>query len=96
MIHCCPFCGHDLQRVLKDGLAHCSHCSQIFGSSEFNRLLAASWFVRRRDLNLDQLIFHLNLTDKDAEFILEKIVDEGLSHQDFQNLLNKLNIDKSI
>lgn len=92
MIYVCPNCGHSLHRQLNDGLAHCSHCNRIFDSSDFNRLLAAAWLVRRENLDVEQTIFRTRLSEDEAILVCTFVGDHGYTHEEFIRVLKKLGV----
>lgn len=92
MIHVCPFCGHELPRVLKDGLSHCSHCNQVFDSSQYNQFLAASWQARKEHLSLEHLKHQLGMDEDEAILVHTYVVEYGYSHDEFVRLLKKLGV----
>ena len=92
MIQVCPNCGHSLQRELNDGLTHCTHCNQLFDSSDYNRLLSAAWQVRREHLSLEQIRWQLKLDNDLCILVNTYINDYGYSHDEFVKLLKKLGV----
>jgi len=92
MIQACPNCGHALQRELKDGLTHCSHCNQVFDSRNFNRLLSAAWQIRREHLSLEQLKWQCKLGDDYSILIYTFVSDYGYAHDELIKLLRKLGV----
>ena len=92
MIQVCPNCGHELKLGLSDGLTHCSHCNQVFDSSDYNRLLAAAWQIRRENMSLEQLKWQLKLGDDFSILVHTFVNDHGYSHDDFIRLLKKLGV----
>jgi len=92
MIHVCPNCGHALHRELNDGLTHCSHCNQLFDSSDFNKLLSAAWQVRREHLTLEQVKWQLKLGDDLSILVYTFVNDYGYTHEEFIKLLKKLGV----
>lgn len=92
MIYVCPNCGHCLHKYLNDGLSHCSHCNQIFESSDYNRLLSAAWMVRHEDLSAQQLVEGLKLTHDEAILVRTFVGDHGYCHDEFIRLLKKLGV----
>lgn len=92
MIQACPNCGHTLQQELNDGLTHCSHCNQIFDSSDFNRLLSAAWQIRREHLSLEQIKWQLKLGDDYSILVYTFVGEYGYSHDELINLLRKLGV----
>lgn len=94
MIICCPNCGHSLQEQLSDGLAHCTHCNQIFDSSDYNTLLSAGWLVRRDNLCVEQIKWQMKLDNDFAIFVCSFVGDNEYSHDDFIKLLKKLGVSR--
>jgi len=93
MIYYCPYCGYALQEALGNGIAGCSNCSRVFDSSTYNKLLATSWYARRRNIwHLESLVRDCNLTKEEAEIIGPYICDEGYSHDEMLKLLNELKV----
>ena len=92
MIQVCPNCGHALQRGLSDGLTHCSHCNQVFDSSDYNRLLSAAWQIRKEHLSLEQVKWQLNLGDDFSILVFSFVNDHGYSHEEFMKVLKKLGV----
>ncbi len=89
MIQLCPFCGHNLHYPLKDGIANCNHCSRVFDSCPFNRMLSAGWLIRRKNYdNLYQLM-GCGVSEDEARLALELIVDEEMSHDEFFEALRQ-------
>jgi uncharacterized membrane protein YvbJ len=92
MIQVCPNCGHTLQKQLNDGLTNCSHCNQIFDSSNYNRLLAAAWQTRKENLSLEQIKWQLKLGDDFSILVYTFVVEYEYSHDEFIHLLKKLGV----
>ena len=93
MIIACPYCGKYIPQILKDGLASCTHCNQIFDSSLKNRLLSASWLVRKNNYSIDQLISDTRLPEHEAILVHSFIGENCYSIEDFSRVLNRLGID---
>lgn len=92
MIQVCPNCGFSLNKFLNDGLTHCSHCNQVFDSSDYSKLLSAAWEMRKEHYSLEQLQFYLKL-DEDEAILVHSFVEEyGYNHQEFMKLLKKLGV----
>ena len=93
MIYLCPFCGHQLSEQLRDGISDCSHCHRVFDSSKYNRLLAASWVMRKNpDATPEQLVHMTKLSLGDA-ILVHAFVGENLySHDEFQAYLKTLGV----
>jgi len=93
MILACPHCGTDIPEVLNDGLASCLHCHRIFESSISNRLLSASWLVRKNLCRgIDQLISDTKLAEHEAILVTSFVGDNCYSHDEFQHALKQLGI----
>lgn len=93
MIYVCPFCGRQLARELVDGLTACGHCSRIFDSCVFNRLLAAAWVLRHNPhMGLDQLKFHAKLSDDEAILVHAFVGEHCYSHDEFQRALRAFGV----
>lgn len=92
MIHLCPFCGHELQEQLSDGLISCSICSQVFDSSDINQLLSAGWLVRKNHFNHEQLKWHTKIDEDMIILVLAYVADNEYSHQEFLQVLKKLGV----
>jgi hypothetical protein len=92
MIQFCPNCGFSLEIELNDGLGHCGHCNQIFDSSDYNKLLAASWQIRKERLSLEQIKWQLKLGDDFSIFAYTFVSEYGYSHDDFVKLLKKFGV----
>lgn len=92
MIQVCPHCGFELLHSLTDGLTNCSHCTQVFDSSDLNQLLAAAWQVRRQHLSLEQLKWHTKLDQDLSILVYTYVVEYGYSHEDFHKLLKRLGV----
>lgn len=92
MIQLCPFCGHNLSYPLQDGFAQCKHCSRVFDSCPFNRLLSAGWLIRRKNYDNVYQLVRDGMTEEEAEIALECILDEEMSHEEFFQELKLRNV----
>ena len=92
MIQLCPNCGYQLSCELKDGLSHCSHCNQVFDSSDYNKLLSVAWQIRKEDLSLEKIKWQTKLDDDLALFVYLFVVEQQYNHQEFSLLLKKLGV----
>lgn len=79
MIKVCPFCGHKLKQIISDGITTCSNCERVFDSCHTNKILSASWMIRKYHFNIDQL----DLEESQKEILNKYIVEQGLSHDEF-------------
>lgn len=94
MIQVCPNCGHTLQQQLADGLMHCSHCNQIFDSSDYNKLLSAAWQARKENFTVEKMKWQLQLPEDLCILVLTFVNDYGYTHDDFSKLLKKLGVSR--
>ena len=93
MIIACPHCGFYIPQILKDGLASCTHCNRVFDSSLKNRLLSASWLVRKNNYHgVDQLISDTKLPEHEAILVYSFVGDNLYSQEEFHQVLDKLGI----
>ena len=92
MIQVCPFCGHELQKQLLDGLTSCCNCNQVFDSSDYNQLLSAGWLVRKSHYTHEQLKWHTKLDDDMIILVMAYVGDNEYSHQDFVQVLKKIGV----
>jgi hypothetical protein len=89
----CPHCGTQIPEILQDGLASCTNCHRIFESNTFNRLLSASWLIRKnRYHGIDQLISDTKLAEHEAILVYSLVEDNSYSHEDFQKAIKELGI----
>lgn len=96
MIQHCPHCGTSLPQQLKSGLSHCSHCNQVFDTSDYNVLLAAAWQIRKGNFSFERLKWELKLDDEFLIFAFAFVADHGYNHDEFIRLLNRFNISKNV
>lgn len=88
MMSMCPFCGHELVSPLTNGISSCQNCRRTFDSSRKNRLLSASWFVRRKSIyDVDTLVERYKFQVDDAEWIIRIVYDECRSHDEILKML---------
>ncbi len=93
MILACPYCGTEIPEALVNGLASCTHCHRIFESSTSNRLLSASWLIRRNKYRgLEQLISDTKLAEHEAILVYSLVNDNAYSHDEFQKAIKDLGI----
>lgn len=86
MIRICPFCGHKLKNFISDGITTCSNCERVFDSSRKNKVLSASWMIRKWHVDLEVL----DLKEEDKKIIQEYIVEKLFSHDEFLEIIDKL------
>lgn len=92
-IFVCPFCGHNIQDGLQDGLASCNHCNRVFSSTLQNRLLSASWLIKKHQYsNIDQFVSHTKMPEHEAILVFSFIGDNCYSIEEFGSVLKKLGI----
>jgi hypothetical protein len=89
----CPYCGIQVHEPLLDGLASCQNCHRVFDSSVCNKLLSASWLVRKnRYHGVEQLISDTKLDEHEAIIVYSLVSDACYSYDEFRNALTKLGI----
>ena len=93
MMLTCPFCGTPIPEVLVDGIASCNHCHRTFDSSVSNRLLSASWLIRKNFCHtVEQLISDTKLPEHEAILVYSFVEEKCYSHDEFQKVLKQLGI----
>lgn len=92
MIQVCPHCGFQLPEGLKEGLAHCVHCNQLFDSSDYNKLLSAAWQLRKHPLSLEDIKWQIKLDEDYAILAHTYICEYGYNHEEFNKLLKKFGV----
>lgn len=94
MLLSCPYCGFSLSEKLKDGIGSCNNCNRVFDSSPFNRILSASWYVRRNHIaDIDRLL-DSGLKEEDAYIALALAYDADYTHDELLKVLVSLGISK--
>jgi hypothetical protein len=88
----CPHCGHSLHHVVVHGITSCSNCNRVFDTNPFNRLLSASWLVRRKNIMAEESLMQYGYTKEEAQLVLEAVVDNCFTHEDFVKLLKELGV----
>jgi hypothetical protein len=87
----CPHCGHQLPQELNDGLSACLHCNRIFDSSIINRLLSASWIIRKdRARDFEKFRYCTKLSEPEAILVFSLVYEHGYSHDEFIKALKIL------
>jgi hypothetical protein len=93
MILVCPHCGPEIPEALVNGLASCTNCHRIFESSVPNRLLSASWLIRKNKYHgIDELISDTKLAEHEAILVYSLVEDNSYSHDEFQKAIKELGI----
>jgi hypothetical protein len=93
MILVCPFCGTEIQEALINGLASCQNCKRVFDSCLPNRLLSASWLVRKNSYHgIAELISDTKLPEHEAILVYTFVVDNCYSQEEFQKAIKDLGI----
>lgn len=89
IINTCPHCGHILEcGGLTDGIATCNNCRQLFDNSLKNRLLSASWLVRKHNCHsLEQLMSYTKMPEHEAILVYSFVEDNCYSHEAFRKAL---------
>ena len=97
MMYLCPFCGNQLDRELRNGIADCCHCHRVFDSCKYNQLSSAGWVLQKNPhVDLDRFIHMTKLCREDAILVFAFIVDNCYSHEEFQKYLRSLGLPKKI
>jgi len=82
-----------MTQALQDGLAACTHCNRIFDSSLYNRLLSASWLIRKHSCHgITQLMSDTKLPEHEAILVHSFVVDNEYNHQEFEKTLKLFGI----
>jgi hypothetical protein len=93
MLQVCPYCGTEIPETLVNGLASCLHCHRIFESNTLNRLLSASWMVKKNHYHgVEQLISDTKLAEHEAILVYSFINDSCYSVEEFQKAMTDLGI----
>lgn len=95
MIMFCPHCGHSLNQVVVHGITSCTNCNRVFDTNPFNRLLSASWLVRRKHIVVEEALMHYGYTREESELVIECVVDNCFTHEDFVKFLKEKGISQS-
>lgn len=91
----CPHCGHALHHAVVHGITSCNNCNRVFDTSPYNRLLSASWLVRRKDIVADEALMQYGFTKEEAQLVLTEVCDNCCTHEDFVAVLKERGISKS-
>lgn len=85
-----------MQRPLKDGVAFCNHCGQIFESNLRNRLLSGSWCLRRHYWTKERFLEVYGVDETEATLIYSMVVLECFSHDEVLQALTAWGIDENV
>jgi len=97
MINVCPFCGHQLNRELVDGITACGHCNRVFDSCIYNRLLSEFWTIKHEpNIGLEKFKFHSGLAEAEALLVYSFVAENCYSFDEFQKALRQLGIPSKI
>lgn len=89
MIVLCPFCGQKIGRPLEFGSALCGHCQGVFRTDFKHEVLAAAQLIRRRNVDESQLTTTYKVPVDAANFVIEHVVERGLSHDELHKEIQK-------
>ncbi len=92
----CPCCGHELPVMLKDGSASCLHCSRVFDTSPFYKMLSAAWSVKRDTSITLKSLQDYGFTEEEALFAYTFIAENAYSIQEFEKFLKQLGVSRNI
>lgn len=95
MILCCPFCGICLREGLKDGLASCSHCSRVFDTSPYHKLLSACWYVRKHQVGDVELMVRAGFSEPIALIAIAWVYEAHYNHDEIIKILTSMGITKN-
>jgi len=97
MIYVCPFCGHQLNRELVDGITACGHCNRVFDSCVYNKLLSGYWTIKHEpNIDLERFKFHSGLDEAEALLVYSFVAENCYSFDEFQKALRQLGIPSKI
>lgn len=85
MIKVCPFCGHKLKKIISDGITTCLNCERVFDSCSTNKILSASWMLRKYHCDIDKL----ELEEAEKEILNKCIIEKCMSHDEFIQFLSR-------
>lgn len=72
------------------GITSCRNCSRVFDSSQFNRLLSASWLIRRQHVQSEEyLIQNYGYELWEAELLVRLVHFECYSQEEVVAFLKK-------
>lgn len=94
MISLCPNCGHKLSKDLLDGITQCCHCNRVVSSTTLNKILSAAWEARKNNLSSESIQWQTKLEKDFANLVYFFVCVLGYSHDEFLNLVKKLQLIK--
>lgn len=89
MILLCPHCGHSLRNVVLHGISSCNNCHRVFDTNPFNRLLSASWLVRKKDIVSEDVLIDYGYSEEESKFVIEVVADNCCNHEEFVKILKE-------
>lgn len=92
MIEFCPFCGHPLSNPLNDGISNCSHCSRVFDSCPFNRLLSAGWLARKKNYETTEELERAGVDPDEAIFIACFVGENAFTQEELFQFMRKIGV----
>lgn len=91
MIYLCCHCGVKLNNPVKYGFTTCNNCNKILDSSDKNKVLSACWAARRSNVDDVESVKQMyELTDKQAAFVQEYVVEKSFTHDEVLKILDKI------
>jgi len=91
----CPFCGHQLASFVKDGAVSCPHCSRIFDTSPFNRIMSAAWSVKKNpELTIERLEDY-GVIEEEAVIAYTFIAEHAYSIEEFAAFLKSIGVSQT-
>ena len=84
MIQLCPYCGFKIGHALVDGITTCDNCLRIFDSSTLNKILSASWVVRKWHIEDPSVLeFKFGFSPEEIAPVQKFVIEQGLCHEEF-------------
>lgn len=94
-MHLCPFCGHELEHVVKEGIGSCCNCKRVFDNNPFARLLSAGWMVRKEHLTETKRLKAHGFKEDEALVAIMFCYDNSYSHEEYVKALENIGISKT-
>ena len=85
----CPVCGFSLKTPVVHGISSCSNCNRLFDTCQFNKMLSASWLVRKKNITSEDALMNYGYTRDESELVLVSVYDNCCSHEDFIKILKE-------